>query len=264
MLRFLSIILSLLLLSFNQTFAQFKLKPSGKEITVSYKKTIASKINIYAPVKVIYKIDPTKKNSSIKITGYENIIKNIKITANNGVISIKWVMNSSIERKNFPTINLTTPELSGISLSKTAYFYSLSPLQVNTLSITVSGASTLKIPDIAAKMLSISVSGASEVSIINLRSADKLKLNITGASDVYIEGKNVNYALVNISSSSDLKMEGVIVKEMNITVDDTSDAYVNVSDKINAVATGESEITILGKPKHISKSESGMSDIKVK
>ncbi len=246
------------------SFSQYKLKPSGEKVKQSIIKPATGKFFIEAPVKVIFKM--SKKNqTTVKISGYKNIIKFLTIkTTSDGTLKIKWNSKADIDKINYPVINIFSPYLTNLILSKTAYFYSLSPLQVKNLTINVSGASSLKIPDIIANQIALSVSGASNTTIINLRQAKTLKINITGASDLNINGNQVDKALVNVDGASDLKMEGIKVNSIKVSVSGTSDAYVRPIKEVNAMASGESEIIIFGKPPKLTKSASGLSKIIVR
>ncbi len=241
--------------------SQYKLKPAGKKIKQSIIKPATGNFFIEAPVKVIFKMSQ-KKQTTLKITGYKNIIKFLSIkTTQDGTIKIKWNSKANIDKMNYPIINIFSPYLTNLILSKTAYFYSLSPLQVKNLTINVSGAGSLKIPDIIANQIVLSVSGASNATIINLRQAKTLKVNLNGASDININGNQVDKALVNVDGASDLKMEGIKANSVKVNVSGTSDAYIRPINEVNAMASGESEIIIFGKPPKLTKSASGLSKI---
>jgi hypothetical protein len=241
--------------------SQYNLKPIGDKIQKMIVKPPTGSFFIEAPVKVIYKMSKDNK-TTIKITGYQNLLKFLSIKSKKeGSIIIKWQSKVNIDKANYPTINIFSPRINNFVLSHGAFVYTLSPLKTKKLIANVNEASTLKIPDIFAQQISLSVSGASNVSIINLRNTNLLKINLTGASDINIEGNHISKAVINVSEASDLKMEGIKTDYIKINVSNTSDAYIRPINEVYTTATNESEIIIFGNPKKITKMASGLSKI---
>lgn len=126
----------------------------------------------------------------------------------------------------------------------------------------------------------LSVSGACNVKIMNELSADKLKINLSGASDM--KGKiNAKFLEVQISGASDITLNGV-VENLNVSASGASDykgydletsyciadasgassVQVTVNKELNAKASGASDIGYQGSGVISDVRTSGASSIK--
>ena len=126
----------------------------------------------------------------------------------------------------------------------------------------------------------LEVSGACNVNLVNDISADKLKIRLSGASD--LKGKiNANFLNVNLSGASDVRLSGV-VDNLNVSVSGASDfkgydlaanycvadasgassVQLTVNKELNAKASGASDINYKGTGSITEIRTSGASDIK--
>lgn len=213
--------------------------------------------------------------ASIVVSGliFAQQTKEIPITGTNNLV-IKTNTKVLIYKSEQPKVVLKADQMSedsyiissdsegttihdGKSSSKNAVI-ELYTNQFNHLNI--SGASTVQMVDeLMMDNVTISVSGASS---FNGKMVNKqLEITVSGASDARLTGSG-NTVTAVVSGSSDLKMLDYITPQMTITASGASDAYVDVTQELNAVATGASDIYYKSAPPQLNANSSEQSDIR--
>ncbi len=134
--------------------------------------------------------------------------------------------------------HITAPSFSFLNASGATSFESVHPLTAETLTLNVSGASSMNL-DLETVVLNTTVSGASGV---NLRgSAEKHRLIASGVSTI--------------------RAFGLETKETKVTSSGTSNVQINVLESIQAEASGTSSINVRGNPVTVGYSTSGTASI---
>lgn len=108
----------------------------------------------------------------------------------------------------------------------------------------------------------LEVSGASSVMLTNLNN-ESLKIDLSGASNVKIEGNTKN---LNVELSGASRLDSGNLQSENISVDASgaSKADVFASNRLEADLSGASKVTYSGSPKDLVKKTSGASKINEK
>lgn len=132
-------------------------------------------------------------------------------------------------------------ELEGIEISGASDVLAVGAVKQPSIKIDISGASTFK-ADIRVKTLSLDMSGASKTVLAG--TADVLKADCSGASDMEAFELNTNTANLDVSGASDIE--------------------INVSTDITAEASGASSIRYKGTASVSNVKTSGASSIKKK
>ncbi len=244
--------------------AQIFIKPIGKKVVKNYEGKRFSAIDIDAPVKIILKQTDSKSKTIVKIQGDSIFVSLLKITFHNGIFKIKWNSKKTIESQYYPVVNIFVNNLNQVNLSYSSELVAISKISFPSLSVNQSGASSMKIPIFSGNTLNLTISGASDLKIINIeKEINKLTADISGASDVTInKGKNIQKAKLNISGASEIKMAQIPIQEATVDVSGNSDAYLMVIQTLTADISGISTLTLSKKPKKLNKDISGNSEIK--
>ncbi|WP_317897234.1 GIN domain-containing protein [Aurantibacillus circumpalustris] len=118
-------------------------------------------------------------------------------------------------------------------------------------------------------LVNIETSGAARLKTTNTLKSDSILFDVSGASDIHakLETKKVScfevgasnlvlegsadYMDAKISGAASLKSYNLIVKDAVLTTSGAASAKVNVTDKLNAVATSASDIKVKGDPKDV-------------
>lgn len=135
-------------------------------------------------------------------------------------------------------------------------------ITVNELSsLNVSGASDIKTEgEISIDRLKVHISGASDVSLAVDGTA--LILDASGASDMNLKG-NVKIADLEVSGAGSIQAYGLEVIDASVAISGTGSAQLNVRDNLTASVSGVGSLNYIGDPK-ITKSISGMGSVKSK
>ena len=107
--------------------------------------------------------------------------------------------------------------------------------------------------------MNISVGGNSDFSGDIM--VDHLNITVNGASNVKLTGGAGSVNAV-ASGSSDIKMLDFTAQKMNVTVTGASDAYINATEELTAVASGASDIYYKNEPAIMNVNITGASDIR--
>lgn len=130
----------------------------------------------------------------------------------------------------------------------------------NLENISITGNSSVFIEDeLNGRQMNISVHDNSIVS--GKITCDHLNITASGSSGVILMGGAGSMNAV-ASGSSDLKLFEFPVKKLIVTVSGASDAYIDVTDELTAVASGASDIYYKNDPLKINANTSGASEIK--
>lgn len=113
---------------------------------------------------------------------------------------------------------------------------------------------------IAAKDIqSLGISGACDTNVKNIK-ADRFELNVSGASDVKIQGEAASLK-IDSSGASEIDTEKLTARAVNVSTSGAGTTRVFASEEISADASGASTIIYSGDPKVVNKKDSGASSI---
>jgi len=130
--------------------------------------------------------------------------------------------------------------LSGASRGDVSGFSSADSLQLET-----SGASSLSMENVEAGDTRFNISGASRVSgSIEIAGGD---FEVSGASTVELEGTAHDVSM-DVSGASTVRLADFAVTNAGIELSGVSNATVNVSGKLDVIASGTSTLEYLGNP----------------
>ena len=176
------------------------------------------------------------ENQDITLVTDDNIMENIRVTVTDGVLKVKSKtdMNNPTELK----IYITVKDLNSIAISGACEIVGKNTIVTKNISIKTSGASEVEM-SIRCSGLKIASSGASELKLSG--NTEVLEIETSGATTIKAEGLTSNQAFVESSGASTVKLD--------------------VSESLDAKASGASTILYRGNPKVIS-NESGASNIK--
>ncbi|WP_047447338.1 head GIN domain-containing protein [Alistipes sp. ZOR0009] len=196
--------------------------------------SVSSGIDLY--------LEPSAKNEATLITE-KKTLNDVEVSLKGERLVIK--LKPAFMRINSSDIKvyLSYKQIRGIEASggSDVYMNNGATLKANALSLDASGGSDLKLKI----------------------ETEKLDCSLSGGSDADLFG-SATYANYDLSGGSDVKAKDLASKICKIDASGGSDATVNVSEDINADASGASDIYFYGNPKKRNISASGASTIKSK
>lgn len=138
-------------------------------------------------------------------------------------------------------IRISMPKVRQIDVSGVVELQALDTMMIDTLKITASGATDVRIP----------VKG------------ERLTIELSGASELRTSGQ-VNSLNAEVSGASELKAYQLWAKSVSIVNSGASESKINVSTSLNATASGVSSIRYYGNPQNPTLSTSGTASIEQK
>lgn len=179
--------------------------------------TVSSGIDLYL----------TQSNSeNIKVTGHEEILKNVIVEKNGSGLNIKYKDNQGWGRKfkgQSVKVYVNYKTLKAITASGGSDVYSQNTIKTPKLSLRASGGADLSL-DIQA---------------------DDLEVTISGGSDAKLKG-TVKNMIIQSSGGSDVHAYQLISDYAKVTSSGGSDANVYVNKGLEASASGGSDIHYKG------------------
>lgn len=126
--------------------------------------------------------------------------------------------------------------------------------------INFSGASDSRISGFSGEeQLSVRLSGASRSKINH--QAQKYKIDLSGASNLYVEGSNAQSLEAKLSGASLLNAYSILAQEVYLDASGASDVKVSVVNKLKVTASGASNVRYRGNPGILETNLSGASNI---
>lgn len=185
----------------------------------------------------------TQSNSeNIKITGHEELVKNVEIEKSGSALNIRYKKNISWQRMfkgQTLKVYINYKNLQAITASGGSDVYGQNTLKATSLKIQASGGSDIKL-DVATKDLEVTVSGGSDADLKG--TATNMNIQSSGGSDVNALGLVSEYAKVSASGGSD--------------------ANVHVTKGLEASASGGSDVNYKGDPAVNKTSSSKSGDVR--
>ena len=179
------------------------------------------KIKISGAVNVIYTNSDTL---SFIIKGKESDFNNVEAKVENTTL----VLTSKGKTHSDLTIYIKNNQLVSIESSGAASLKTTNTLKQDSITLNISGASNIN-----AKL-----------------ETKKIKCVEVGASNLVLAG-TTDYLDAEISGAATLKSYNLTVKEALLMTSGAASSKVFITDKVNAVATGASDIKIKGDPKDV-------------
>jgi hypothetical protein len=186
---------------------------------------------------------------SISVTADSNLFDDIR------VIKVGQTLDIGIE---FPGVTvtiwnvaprlravITMPQLQDLDSSGATHGTVTSFRSDDNLDVTVSGASTVELKDIAAGNAVFDISGASKVTGAIV--VEDLELEVSGASTVQLKG-SANSLATDGSGASHLKLADLNVGNANVILSGASDATINLAGRLDADLSGASKLEYIGEP----------------
>lgn len=111
----------------------------------------------------------------------------------------------------------------------------------------------------AEDIQALNISGACKVDAKNIKT-DRFELNVSGASDVTIQGETTSLK-IDSNGASKVDTEKLTARAANVSTNGAGTTRVYVSEEMTAEASGASEIIYSGDPKVVNKKDSGASKV---
>jgi hypothetical protein len=179
----------------------------------------------------------------IEIKAYSGYLPHIITERRNGVLYVYFDRTLSRQHrvyKHEQKVYITLPSLTKIEASGATDVEGLNTFDTENLSISLSGASELN---------------------LSLNATNIYYCNLSGSSEATLTGNAVSIDDANVSGASVLKAFDLQVQSVLINVSGASLAEVNVSEELDATASGASKIKYMGNPSVIRQHISGASKI---
>jgi hypothetical protein len=173
----------------------------------------------------------------VSVTVDDNLVEYLDVNTSGDRLNLHLKSNTNIRNGTLKAV-VTMPELTSLDLS---------------------GASKGHVQGCrSAKALDIDMSGASHLEG-DLESGD-MHMGLSGASHANLKGTAGNLRL-NVSGASHADLEGLQIKDANVDADGASHATVRPSGRLQARASGASNVRYAGQPANVDKQTSGASSV---
>lgn len=124
------------------------------------------------------------------------------------------------------------------------------------------GSGDIKVKGGKGKELDLTVKGSGDISMMksDYKSVD---ISLMGSGDINIDGK-CGHASVGIMGSGDISAGKLKCSEVDVTVKGSGDVEVYASKSVVASVSGSGDISVLGNPKEVDRTERGSGDIHIR
>jgi hypothetical protein len=172
------------------------------------------------------KIGPEFK---LVIEGDKDVLDEIETSVSGERLNIRkenWHFNFDNEKV---TINITMPEIEGLSVSGSGKAQIMDPVKSDNLSLSVSGSGKLITSDL---------------------NADDLNCGISGSGDIILgSGGSIDNGDISISGSGSFSGEGIEIDHLEVSISGSGNCRCRAGDSLEAHVSGSGNITYSGNPK---------------
>ncbi|NMC36812.1 MAG: DUF2807 domain-containing protein [Bacteroidales bacterium] len=166
---------------------------------------------------------------SLVLEGDKNILDDIETEVSGNKLVIRKENWRSSLRDEKVTVNLTMPQIEGLSVSGSGKLEISNPVVSDNLSLAVSGSGKILTTDL---------------------DADDLNCAISGSGDIILGGKgSVDDGEISISGSGSFSGEAVEIDHLEIGVSGSGNCVCNVKGTLDASVSGSGDILYSGNPK---------------
>ncbi len=178
--------------------------------------------------------------AAVKVEADEDLLQHIIIEVSGNTLHVKPKDGANLKSSKGIKVYVSNPSYKNFEASGASDIYSESKITSN-------------------EEIGIDVTGASSVEIdLNSPSVDA---DLTGASSITLKGETKKFT-ADGSGASGISCFQLMTEETNVEVSGASHAKVFASVKIQASASGASEVEYKGNPSQIGQSSSGASSVK--
>jgi hypothetical protein len=166
---------------------------------------------------------------SVSITGREKDFEDLEVTSSGGKLEIEYESNWNwgwSNNRSKMVVNITLPRLESGEFT-------------GACKVDLSGFSD-------EEEMNLSFSGAAKGAVEGLRT-DKLKIELSGASDLKITGQS-DYLKVDASGASHLRALEFISRNVDVEASGASSAQLHVQKTLQVDASGASHVKYKGRP----------------
>jgi len=166
---------------------------------------------------------------SLVIEGDEDVVDETETVISGDRLTIRkesWRFNSGNEKV---TINLTMPELEGLSVSGSGKANIMDPVEADYLSLSVSGSGKLITADL---------------------NVDNFDSAISGSGDIILgSGGSIDTGEISISGSGGFSGEGIEIDDLEVSISGSGNCRCRAGDSLEARVSGSGNVIYLGNPK---------------
>lgn len=177
---------------------------SGASVTEDRQVQKFSSIDISSFVKATIIIDSSAPQS-VKITGYENLVKILKTEVKGNTLNIYMPDGVNTNSDKDIIVTITVASISSLGLSGSVDADMQGNLRVNDFDLDISGSSDVKIDNITTSNLSAGISGTGKV-IIKGGAAQKATYTVSGAGSIKAYPLQCSEAIVEVSGVGDIDL----------------------------------------------------------
>ena len=169
----------------------------------------------------------------VTVTGYSNIIEQLKTNIENG----NW--NIELKKGRYKnadlTINIVVPELNGAILE---------------------GSGEIRINDFkSGENVAIGVSGSGNIFVNENQGCENLEVTIEGSGNVYLNNNFINLSYLNLKIKGSGSYEGFVAlsPKVDLNMEGSGNCNLFVTETLNAQINGSGNVNYKGNPMVISK-----------
>lgn len=171
----------------------------------------------------------------VAIDADANDLDKIETEVRNGRLDIKS-KNWSSNIKGSVVINITMPELTGLSVAGSGSFAASSTFRCNELNLSVTGSGNIKMEELSAETVDALITGSGNIALNGNKTVEQLKLNITGSGSYSAPDLKTDQVKITITGSGSAKINAV--KELDTNITGSGDVHYKGDPIVNAHSTG--------------------------
>lgn len=214
------------------------LRGKGKEITQNPNLTYFKSVEVDVPMQVTINVQPGAQ-PSLQITGYENLLQNIKIEVKDSALNITQPDGWSFYTDRDITGTITVPTLDALSLAGTA-------------DVDIHG-------NVTGTAFELDIAGDDKVTIDNIN-VNHFTTSISGVGHITVKGGTVAQAEYDMSGAGKIKAFDLQTDDTKASISGACSTDVTARHKLDVEISGAGHVHYKGHPQ-VTSSVSGLGGV---
>ncbi len=214
--------------------------------------------------KVVY--TPATGKPKVEVRTADNVMPLVEVGVKGGTLQLRLCHNGSIRSIKSVDVYVSSPSLSGITLSGAAKAEVSGGLEAKSFGVRLSGASRLEAGKVQAGSFEARLSGASKMAVESVKAASATvrasgssnavmgveaansELRLSGASRAVVEGKAAK-AVYTASGAASVDAAGCVATDVVATASGASKVKCNATETLKPKRSGSAKISYKGSAK---------------
>lgn len=176
---------------------------------------------------------------SVEIQAQQNILNIIEMNVADGELQVQFEKFKNVRHHDRIIITITTPALTGLGINGSGDIRVLQPVNINNLSLKVTGSGSINMAEVTGKTITASVSGSGSI-LVNGGSLNSESLHISGSGTINLQQVTSKYTATKTSGSGTTDV--YVTDNLDVEISGSGDVYYSGNPSVHSSISGSGKV----------------------